>query len=187
MNAVESRVADAKTGVFFRREDYAGFWLRILVDVIDIAVAVLVLAAVFSVAFFASRDDRVVARISVVGGVGVWLSYFVFLKYFGSRTVGYRLCRVRLVNLQGLPPSLWAVFTRGLFAAIGPMNVVVDLIWLSSDPHRQALRDKVAHTYVVRRLAQPCGAGVISYSRYTILGSNFVFPEVRVPHESTAR
>jgi len=43
----------------------------------------------------------------------------------------------------------------------------------------QALRDKFAHTYVIRRDAVPTGTGRIAYAHYTLLGTSYLFKEVR--------
>ena len=180
MTTGHSQTATSSTGVVFRRGDCASFWIRLLVDVIDIVVAGIAVLVILIPLFLWPPDDaRVQVRVFFFVVLGVWLIYFVFLKYF-SRTVGYRLCRVRLVNLQGQPPTLWEVFTRSMFAVIGPANLVVDLVWLSGDPLRQALRDKFAHTYVVRGNAEPSATGSIEYSRYTVMGINLLFQEVRV-------
>jgi hypothetical protein len=66
-----------------------------------------------------------------------------------------------------------------LFAVIGPINVIIDLIWISGDSHRQAMRDKLAGTYVIKNKAQPVGKGKIIYSSYSIMAWNFVFREVQ--------
>jgi hypothetical protein len=60
------------------------------------------------------------------------------------------------------------------------MNWLLDLFWLSGDPHRQALRDKFAQTYVVKRTAIPVGAGKLVFRFYEIFGCNFIFREVEV-------
>lgn len=57
--------------------------------------------------------------------------------------------------------------------------MLIDVIWLTNDERRQALRDKFAHTYVIRSGAVPLGHGAIVYTPYTILGTNFLFAEVR--------
>ncbi|HXH94459.1 MAG TPA: hypothetical protein VNN25_22975 [Thermoanaerobaculia bacterium] len=36
----------------------------------------------------------------------------------------------------------------------------------------QALRDKSAHTYVIRRDPSPAGTGRIAYAHYTLLGTS---------------
>jgi hypothetical protein len=60
-----------------------------------------------------------------------------------------------------------------------PFNILIDLLWIGNDARRQALRDKFAGTYVIRRGAEPIARGPIRYEYYTILGNNFIFAEVR--------
>jgi hypothetical protein len=65
-----------------------------------------------------------------------------------------------------------------MFGLLGPLNWLLDLVWLSSDAHRQALRDKFANTYVVKVQAQPAGRGKIVFRSYEILFYNCLFREV---------
>ena len=71
---------------------------------------------------------------------------------------------------------------RLILALIGTYSNVlglVDLLWITSDDHRQALRDKLARTYVVRASAQPTGRGPIVYDVYHVLGWTLLLQEVR--------
>jgi uncharacterized RDD family membrane protein YckC len=79
------------------------------------------------------------------------------LKGLKFRTLGYRAGRVRIVGLDGEAPGYASLTLRLMFAMLGPLNWPADLAWLSSDSHRQALRDKFANTYVVRADAQAAG------------------------------
>jgi len=113
-------------------------------------------------------------------------AYFVLLKRSRFRTLGYKLCGARIVNLQGDRPSVYSLTIRLLFAVFGPLNLLLDLIWIPTDECRQALRDKFAHTYVVRFNAAPEGRGTVVYTTYFILGWAFLFPEIKALHESGA-
>jgi hypothetical protein len=75
---------------------------------------------------------------------------------------------------------------RLAFAFLGPLNWLVDLTWLSNDDHRQALRDKYAHTYVIKVSAEPAGTGKVIFRYYEILGYNFLFREVAIPAATLA-
>ena len=75
-------------------------------------------------------------------------------------------------------PALLALTLRLMFLVFGPIAYFIDLAWLSGDPHRQTLHDKLAQTYVVRRKAEPIGAGTLLYCYYEICGYNFLFREV---------
>ena len=104
--------------------------------------------------------------------------YFVIMKHSRFRTIGYRLGRVRIVDAYGQLPSQWALSLRLLFAVVGPLNVVLDMLWIPSDPCKQSLRDKLAHSYVVKESAQAAGRARVVYRDYFILGMAFVFQEI---------
>lgn len=164
-------------GVFYATADYIGVARRFAIDVVDVLVASVasaILAAV--VAFLVPEVHQPFAVL--LTWIGVWFAYFVLLKRSRFRTAGYLLTGARIVSLQGDVPSVGSLTMRLMFAAFGPLNVLFDLFWISSDPWRQALRDKFAHTYVVRRGAEPAGAGIVRYAHYTVFGASFLFQEV---------
>jgi hypothetical protein len=65
-----------------------------------------------------------------------------------------------------------------MFMALGPLICLIDLAWLSGDAHRQALHDKLAQKYVVKRKAAPIGTGRLLCKYYEIGGYNFLFREI---------
>jgi hypothetical protein len=67
-----------------------------------------------------------------------------------------------------------------MFMFLGPLNYLVDLIWLSGDPQKQALRDKFAQTYVIRKEASPAGSGKVVHRQYYFMGCSFLFREIKV-------
>jgi uncharacterized RDD family membrane protein YckC len=166
-------------GVYYRREDYASFWRRLAVDAIDFviagALAFLVITGLWTV--FPALD---VTDGFMLGAAAAAFGYFVLLKRSRFRTVGYRLFGVRIVGLDGRIPGWGSLIFRLMFALIGPLNWVIDLFWLSNDVHRQALRDKYAHTYVIKVSAEPAGTGKIKLAYYEICGYNFLFREVEI-------
>jgi uncharacterized RDD family membrane protein YckC len=114
------------------------------------------------------------------------MSYMVVLKRSRFRTLGYRLGGVKIVGLDGGPPSYPSLLLRFTFTALGPLNWCIDLLWLSHDPHRQALRDKFANTYVIRTDAQPAGEGRIVLRYYHIIFYNCLFREIEASQSSAA-
>jgi len=103
----------------------------------------------------------------------------VLLKRSKFRTVGYVVAGAKIVNLKGERPSILSLFGRLLFAFVGPLNALIDLFWLTGDVDRQALRDKFASTYVVKRNAIPAGTGTIVFRTYMFWGMTFLFKEVK--------
>jgi uncharacterized RDD family membrane protein YckC len=169
---------ESEGGVYYPKEAYAGFLLRLIIDLIDISI-VLVLCVGFTIGqLHLIPNSESLAYIILITWVLVWFAYFVLLKGSKFHTIGYMIGKIRIVNLQGNPPSLFSLTLRLLFAVLGPLNILIDLVWLLGDPHRQALRDKFAHTYVIKRNAQVVGRGNVVYRRYDIFGMNFLFPEV---------
>jgi uncharacterized RDD family membrane protein YckC len=173
-------------GIYYRREDYAGFWRRLTVDVIDVAAVLLLflLASAFMVRLAGPDDELPTDALQVLLLAVLSYAYFVLLKCSRLRTLGYRIGRVRVVDLRGEPPGLFALTIRFLFGVLGPLNVGLDLVWIPSDRNRQALRDKFAHTYVIRADAQPSGRGRILYTTYYLLGTALVFQEMTPSQES---
>jgi len=166
-------------GVYYDREAYAGFWLRLIVDVIDIS-AIMSLSIVVTILFikvFTPSEQYI--PVLLLLWVGLWFTYFVLLKRSSFGTLGYKLCKVRVVNLRGERPSILALTFRLIFAAIGPLNMLFDLIWLSGDENRQALRDKFAQTYVVKENATPIGTGKLTYCDFDLWGWRVIFCEVK--------
>ena len=169
---------NATNGQYFRREDYAGFWLRLLIDIIDSLVAVAICSALAIALWAAFPLSAKVNGLILAACAVIAFCYFVLLKRSKILTIGYRIGGVRIVGLDGRPPSVVSLILRVLFA-IGPLNGL-DLIWLSGDTHRQALRDKFAETYVIKRQAEPAGKGKLVYHYYEICGYSFLFREVDI-------
>src|SRR5262245_30368909 len=127
----------AATAVYFRREDYAPFWLRLIIDIIDGIVAAVVGLTVL-VILWGSLEKNLLFLVCL----GIFYAYFVLLKRTKLGTVGYLLAGVRIIGPDGNPASLGSLTVRLALMMLGPLNLL-DIIWLSGDPHRQALRDKL--------------------------------------------
>jgi len=163
-------------GVYFRREDYLGVARRLLIDAVDLPVAVLLwwLAVTLTRPLFSDAEGPAFLLLCAT-----CFGYFVLLKRSRFRTLGYVVARARIVSLEGRPPAVMSLVSRLLFALAGPLNFAFDIVWLTGDRDRQALRDKFAGTYVVRRRASPAGSGPVVLRNYMFWGMSFVFREVK--------
>jgi uncharacterized RDD family membrane protein YckC len=167
------------TGVYFRREDYLGFVRRFLIDAIDLPIAVVLSVLALSGAFWLVPGLEEIPDVSLLILCSVWFGYFVLLKRSRFRTPGYVIMGARIVGLTGERPSISSLVARLLFVVGGPLNFVLDVLFLTGDEDRQALRDKFAGTYVVRRHASPAGVGPIVIRTYMFAGMTFLFREVK--------
>lgn len=166
-------------GVYYSRDDYAGFWRRLLVDIIDFTLLlVAIVTFTLGTALILPTAEQAL-HVFFWSGIVLGFVYLVLLKHSRFRTLGYAMGGIRIVSIHGERPSLWSLTIRALFAVFGPFNMLIDVIWLTNDERRQALRDKFAHTYVIRDGAAPMGQGAIMYTPYSIFGTNFLFAEVR--------
>jgi hypothetical protein len=164
--------------VYYRAEDYLGVMKRLLVDFVDAGLAAAVSWIITFVVVVISPSYNTVLMSMIVWGA-VWTLYFVVLKGSRFRTLGYVLAGARIVNFRGERPGRLALLGRLAFLVFGPTNFVIDLLWVSSDPCGQALRDKFAHTFVVRKDAVPAGTGRIGYPTYMVFGWTLMLAEVR--------
>ena len=166
-------------GVYFARTDYLGFWRRLLIDVVDVGVVAMLSVVLGAVVISLPLPSRSRAFVLWTMLIGLWFSYFVLLKRSAWRTLGYRFGRGRIVSISGDSPSVWQLTLRLAFVIIGPVNLLFDLLFITSDEHRQAIRDKFAATYVVKSWALPKGRGRILISYYHIMGTTWLFREVK--------
>jgi uncharacterized RDD family membrane protein YckC len=126
------------------------------------------------------HPTRTVVNVILAAWSALAFCYFVILKRSSAGTIGFRVGRVKVVGIDGRRAGWFGLIVRLFFGALGPLNWLMDLLWLSGDKHRQALRDKFTATYVVKRHAEPAGTGKVVYRSYDICGLNFVFREVEI-------
>lgn len=166
-------------GVYFEPNDYLGVGRRLFIDFIDTSAAIVLSVIATWILLTVWPLEESLGAALLASWVLIWFCYFVLLKRSRFRTLGYFFGGARIVNLQGERPGIFSLLARLLFVAGGPANFFIDLFWIPSDPCRQAIRDKFAHTYVVRKNAVPAGSGVIVYRTYVMLGTTFLFQEVK--------
>ena len=165
-----------EVGVYFRQEDYASTWRRLLIASIDGALIYLACAASFT-GLYPTGSAALICAV----WTAICFSYMVLLKHTKIGTLGYRLCGVRIVGIDGQRPAISSLTLRALFVLFGPINYCWDFLWIPSDTHRQALRDKFASTYVVKRRAEAMGSCRQIHRCYWLLEYNFLFRELELP------
>jgi uncharacterized RDD family membrane protein YckC len=164
--------------VFYSDDDYLPVMRRLLIDCVDTVVAV-VASLLLGLIGASLVPEEFAGLIWLIAITGVFIGYFVVLKGSRFRTLGYVLAGARIVTLTGERPSYATLLWRLAFAIFGPANYLLDLLWVSSDPRRQALRDKFARTYVIRKAAVPAGMGHVVYGTYMVFGWTILCAEVK--------
>jgi uncharacterized RDD family membrane protein YckC len=177
LRAMTDEEHDHPAGVFYALNDHAGLGRRLLILVID--------GLVLYVGYLASKAalgwGALGSASPYVGALGFATFCYLYLAVLArSRfgTLGYAVASVRVVDLTGARPSLACMSFRTAFALLGPLNVLLDLLWVGNDSNRQALRDRLPGTYVVRKGAVPAGVGPQKCVLIWFLGYGFIVREV---------
>jgi uncharacterized RDD family membrane protein YckC len=164
------------SGLYYEKCAHASVFVRFAVSILDMVIVLMLgggAALVLSTAFG--------VRAGVLLAMLIFWAYFIELKRSHGGTVGYRLFGMRLVDLHGDSPGRFNMLVRAAFWLVALFSLPIDMVWISSDENRQALRDKFTGTYVIRKSAEPKGHGPIVRARYMMFGTNWVFQEVMRP------
>jgi uncharacterized RDD family membrane protein YckC len=165
-------------GVYYAPGDYVGIGRRFIIFLVDGLVLGAILFCLVVIWILVRTGPPVIFTVAVFAAT--WL-YAVPCKRSPLRTVGYWLTGCRLVNLQGRPPSLFALTVRSLLWMFGPFNLLFDILWCGLDEDRQTLRDRFAGTCLINDGATPIGTGDIHLTYFDIGSFNLAYPRVVHP------
>ena len=167
----------AEKGVYYSAQDRIGIGGRFLIIVVDLSI---VIAAGIACIALSRKFDPGTAFLA-------WLifavTYLIVLKATPIRTLGYRLCNAKLVDMNGVTPNVLRIMCRLLLTQIGVCNPILDPFWFRLG-RKRTLRDLMMGTYVVKNGAQPTGRAEIIYRQLFILSYSFMYREVKEPAES---
>ncbi len=167
-------------GVYFKKEDYIGLWKRLLILTVDSCVIMVVMWATDTL-WDLLPYDPVVFMVLEWGFPIFVLLYLTAIKASKIRTLGYRLVGAKVLNFKGERPSFFRMTLRLFLWVLGPINVVIDFIWVGIDQDRQSLRDRFAGTCLVKANAIPIGEAPIHLSYYQAFGLSLMLPTVCRP------
>lgn len=154
---------------------YAGFWIRFAAALIDGIIVGVPLVIVFLVvegpalSSYANCVDiaaqsgsfATICSSTYIGSVGYWyliglgvqLLYFVILWSKLGGTLGQRMLGLHVVDAAtGQNISIGRSLGRFLGYVISIIALYIGLIWAAFDPRKQGWHDKIASTFVVRKV-----------------------------------
>jgi uncharacterized RDD family membrane protein YckC len=183
--------------IYFNKNDYASMFKRTLVILIDLFIVGIV-GYILSSAWTFWADSPDFELISEFGWMSAALFspvyfwtltlmaylYLAILKRSRFGTIGYRILKLKIIDAKGNQPSLLRMSWRFLLLAFGPLNLLIDFLWLGGDNFRQTLRDKMAGTYVVSSDAKPAGNGTLVFERHNLLGLSMIFAEIKADNDN---
>ena len=166
-------------GVVYDRNDYAGFFKRVAIALIDFSVVCLVVVAVFFATTFLNLDDDDFLALNYIWAVVFSIGYLGLLRRSRFRTLGYIIANVKIVDLKGNRPSAFKMILRTGLLILGPFEFFIDIAWLTSEITKQTLRDKYVGTYVVAMDASPVGRGTLKTVTLGVMGWSLMYKEVK--------
>ena len=154
---------------------YAGFWIRVLASFID----GLIIAVPFLILFFVIEAPSLSAFVncvnnaaasglpsttcqgSFISSIGYWeligfageLAYFVILWSKFGGTLGQRMLGLHVVDAAtGRNIGIGRAIGRFVGYVISGIALDIGFIWVAFDPRKQGWHDKIASTFVVRKV-----------------------------------
>jgi uncharacterized RDD family membrane protein YckC len=126
---------------------HAGFWIRVLAQLIDGAVLALVGGILTELSF----HPRVLDLADTGPSALLSLLYFglFWSKMGGGQTVGMRFMGLKIVGIDGQPIGLGTAVIRWFGLMVSLSVLFLGVIWIAFDPQKQGWHDKIASTYVV--------------------------------------
>jgi uncharacterized RDD family membrane protein YckC len=154
---------------------YAGFWIRVAALLVDaIIVGVPILIAFFALEGSTVHDYAVCVNDAVAAGTlvttcegtflasigyfelaafAVQVAYFVILWSKFGGTLGQRLFGLHVVDAAtGQHIGVGRALGRFVGYIISGLVLYIGLIWVAFDPRKQGWHDKMASTFVVRKV-----------------------------------
>ncbi|HBL16330.1 MAG TPA: hypothetical protein DD417_06115 [Elusimicrobia bacterium] len=137
----------------------AGFWIRLLADIIDslivyTPVAVVLGAAAAAVGTFHSADVLLAKMLASLAAGGV---YYTFLTGRSGQTWGKKVCDIKVVQEDGAPLSYGRAFWRWCAYLPSYLSLGIGFMMAGWNTDKKALHDFLAGTRVLRRVP-PGGA-----------------------------
>lgn len=148
---------------------YAGFWVRLGVNLVDSVlmallylvvnyVVQLVVGIIAGVAHFDSNAAN--GAVSLVCAVGVYVYYSTIVVARHSATPGMRFAGLRIVRADDITqaPERGTLIARGLIWTLFTATVVlrvIDALVIVVDERKRSLHDRMVGTAVVRRAPAP--------------------------------
>ncbi len=133
---------------------YAGFWIRVLANLIDHIILLLVISLPLSVLYgfetYWTGEKFIYGFWDVVGYVvPVVLTIWFWLRFLG--TPGKMLCRLQVVDAQMLSTlTLKQCIIRFLGYLPATLVLLIGLLWVAFDRRKQGWHDKLAGSVVIR-------------------------------------
>lgn len=136
---------------------YAGFWIRFVAYIID-GIILGIVTFPLGIIFPAVTMDGVIPimnttnmMITQVLSVAIFLGYFIFMEGSKATTIGKMALGLTIIDESGNPITMGKAVPRNLGKIVSSLILMIGYIMAGFDPRKQALHDKLAKTFVVKK------------------------------------
>lgn len=165
------------SGVKYKDSDYAGLLVRLVILSIDLTVvSVFFISCIYLDSFLMDQYENYTHFYFAYVSLVVSFIYLTKIKTTKIGTLGQVMTGTRIETIYGTKPGLIRMTARLLFWLVGPLNFVIDLMFLAMIKEKRAVRDCICNTIVVKKSAAPIETGVpIRVTRVLALGLNLMY------------
>lgn len=149
----------------------AGFWIRLVAQMIDGTIIGFVLTLLFIILFFALGMEQMLPQPGqsaqqigrtlgttfilmqvILNVLSIVLSSVYFIYFHGAKgqTPGKMLLKLKVIQTNGRDMTYGKALLRFLGYIINQFTLMIGFLWVAFDKEKQGLHDKIAGTYVVR-------------------------------------
>ena len=129
--------------------EFAGFWIRVGAVIIDFVVYLLPVGILFAIVPESSQP-----LIGISGAIGLY-AYFILLTAFNNgQTVGKKLLRIQVVDVNANPPSLGREMLREIIGKGVLSNgfLLLGYLWVAFSAEKRGWHDYISGTFVTRKV-----------------------------------
>ena len=166
-----------ETGVIFKSSDYASFFKRTILMVIDLVVLIILFIACYYTDNYLYQGYYVDSFIitQYIFPILAFL-YLTILKTSKMGTLGQRITKTKILHINGKKPNVFIMVYRLFFWGFGPLNFIADLAWITINKEKRTVRDSLSNTIIVIKNAEPISTDAeIKKVRAFFFGLNFLY------------
>ena len=126
-------------------------FLAWLIDFIIIsAISATIFALIFGTAYFEWNETTWVSEsTSYIPASLLFFAYWIISEFKGGQSIGKKILRLKVVNIDGKTPSLLGVITSSFGKSfLLPFDVVLG--WIFTNKKRQRIFNKIGDTIVIK-------------------------------------
>ena len=132
------------------RANEAGFWIRVAAFLID-SIVIGIVAGVFTGGEAITNPDIYNARHTGIENIASFLFFtLLWSSVGGGQTLGMRLLGLRVVDRDGMLIGYGTAVLRYIGLILSAAAILIGLVWVAFDPHKQGWHDHIAGTFVIR-------------------------------------